>query len=245
MLARTCAALLLIFMACGCSLTPSARLDGHAWLLQTTGKVSGADLENDLGYRGTSPQLDLEGAAAIGRSSITADWAHLHRDANGEVTRGFAFAGVPVATQTNIASHTDADLVTAFYGFRIGPRIISITPGIGGAYARYDVTASGVTNTPSLLGVSVGTPFTAESHANQPFPIGALQMESVPLGWLDLIARVDGFGIPQGQMIDGQGLVRVRFEHLSVDAGYRYIRLNAGDTRINIKGAMVGAGVYF
>jgi hypothetical protein len=245
MLARTCAALPLILIACACSLTPSARLDGHAWLLQTTGKVSGADLGNDLGYRGTSPQLDLEGEAGVGRSSITADWAHLHRDANGQVTSAFSFAGIPVATNTNIASHTDADLVTAFYGFRIGPDIISVTPGIGGAYARYDVTASGVTRPSGLLGPALGVPFTAESHADQPFPIGALQLESMPLGWLELIARVDGFGIPQGQMIDGQGIVRVRYKHLSVDAGYRYIRLNANDTRINIKGAMVGAGVYF
>ena len=245
MLARTCAALLLFATASGCSLTPAARLDGHAWLLQTTGKVSGADLENDLGYRGTSPQLDLEGEAGLGRNSITVDWAHLHRSANGEVTSSFTFAGVPVATQTNIASHTDADLVTAFYGFRIGPQIVSITPGIGGAYARYDVTASGISRALPVPGIPLGAPFTAESHANQPFPIGALQLESIPLGWLDLIARVDGFGIPQGQMLDVQGVARVSYEHLSVDAGYRYIRLNAGDTRINIKGAMVGAGVYF
>jgi len=248
---RTCLALTLMsavdltLAISGCSLTPAARLDGHAWLLETTGKVSGADIQRDLGYRGISPQLDLEGSASIGRSSITADWAHLSRDASGTAPTSFNFGGVSIPTQSHITSHTDADLVSGFYGFKIGPDVFSITPGLGGGYARYDVKANGFSTNAGPLGGTVMIPFSAQSRNSQAFPIAALQLESIPIGYVDLVARVDGFGIPQGQIVDGMGLVRLRFEHVIVDAGYRYIRLNAGDSRINIKGAIVGAGVYF
>jgi hypothetical protein len=229
----------------GCSLTPHASLDGRAWLLETSGKVAGADVRRDLGYRGISPQLDLEGSASLGRNSITADWAHLSRGANGQVNGAFSFAGIAVPTHSTMTSHTDADLATAFYGYRIGPDVFSVMPGVGVGYARYDVHAHGFTIVPTGAALGGVVPFSAHSRNNQAFPVAAVQAESIPIGPVDLVARADGFGMPQGQMIDGLGEARIRWEHVTLEAGYRYVRINAGDSRITIKGAVVGAGVYF
>ena len=203
---------------CACSLTPNAQLDGRSWLLETTGKVAGADIQRDLGYHGTSPQLDLEGSAGLGRNSVTADWVHVDRSANGTANNGFSFNGITIPTSSAVSSHTDGDLVTAFYGYKIGSDAISITPGLGAGYAHYDVHARG-----TLAFASRATQglFSTESRNSQVFPIGAIQLESLPIGWLDLVARADGFGIPQGQIVEGLGLVRAQFKHLRVESGYR------------------------
>jgi len=141
---RTCLALTLMSAVdsnardlSGCSLTPAARLDGHAWLLETTGKVSGADIQRDLGYRGISPQLDLEGSASVGRSSNYRRLGALKPPMRAARRRPVSISvACRFPPQSHITSHTDADLVSGFYGFKIGPDVFSITPGLGGRIWR-------------------------------------------------------------------------------------------------------------
>lgn len=246
---RNCVRTSLIVVAAAvlasCELTPSARVDGNMWLMQTSGKVSGADVRRDLGYKGISMQPDVQGSVGVGRSHVTVDWMHLDRTADGQASTGYNFAGIFVPAQADFTSHTKADVISGFYGFTIGPEVFNVTPGIGAAYARYDVRVNGVATNTGLASGALQVPFSAESKNSQPFPIGAIQLESIPLGWLDLIARADGFGLPQGQIAEGQAMARLRFMHGDIQAGYRYIRLNAQSTRLNLQGAMVGAGIYF
>ncbi len=242
-----CATLIMIagaFLA-SCELTPSARVDGNMWLMETSGKVSGADVRRDLGYKGISMQPEVQGSVGVGRSHLTVDWLHIDRGADGQASTGYNFATIFVPAEANFTSHTKADVIDGFYGFTIGPEVFNVTPGIGAAYARYDVRINGAATNTGLGGGLVTVPFSSESKNSQPFPIGAIQIESIPMGRLDLVGRADGFGLPQGQIAEGQAMARLRFMHGSIEAGYRYIRLNAQSIRLNLQGALIGAGVYF
>jgi hypothetical protein len=230
----------------GCAISREeikGELESAAWLMQSSGKLAGARVHQDLQYPslGTLPSVD--GSLTVRHSKIEADWVQV--DASGSGRGGFTWDGNKIPAGDAFTSHFKLGLSRATYGYVFGDRRFSVAPVIGVSYtsASTDVIERSVIAVPKKPSMIIVTP--SSNSDRQFFPVLGLDLGSSPLSWLDVRAQAVGIGADSGAVIDTQLKLLMHRSYFSGDLGYRAIIIDSGDTQLVFRGFMLGAGVRF